>query len=138
VKVHEGIHGARSYRSPRRPGRRPAGLPVARIEHEQVAGVNQPIELPTRLLSFRRGRLVCVVERSCRVDRGDAAAGSDERDQVDGVPDRGAASDVVVQDLDRADLGGWLLEVAEPDDGSPDLPVRRITEPAPEVSHVEP
>ncbi len=32
-------------------------------EHEQVAGVNQPIELPTRLLSFRRGRLVCVVER---------------------------------------------------------------------------
>jgi hypothetical protein len=43
-----------------------------------------------------------------------------------------------VQDLDRADLEAGCLRWPSLTMGSPDLPVRRITEPAPEVSHIEP
>ena len=54
------------------------------------------------------------------------------------MPDGRPAGFPVVDDLEWANLGVWLLEMLQADDGSPGLPVRRMTEPAPAGSQVLP
>jgi hypothetical protein len=54
------------------------------------------------------------------------------------VPGLGSAGVVVVDDFERANLGGWLFVWWNDTIASPGLPLSRTTEPAPHVIQVEP